>query len=135
MSDQPAPLAAWHAVVESKDAALLQELLDDDVEFRSPAVFTPQRGRALTTAYLTAALGVLAPTLHYVKQWYDESSAVLEFEADVDGTFVHGVDMLRWNAAGKLTGITVMMRPLRGLQQVMPRMAELLAAGAPAPSD
>jgi hypothetical protein len=127
MSDLPRALRAWHAVVEAKDAALLDELLADDVVFRSPAVFRPQEGKALTTAYLSAAIAVLGPTLRYVHEWFDESSAVLEFEADVDGMYVHGVDMLRWNDDGRITGFTVMVRPLRGLQQVMTRMAERLA--------
>ncbi len=127
MSDRPAPLQAWHAVVAGKDPALLDGLLADEVVFRSPAVFASQQGKALTAAYLSAALAVLGPTLRYVDEWYAESSAVLEFEADVDGLFVHGVDMLRWNDAGLLTGFTVMVRPLRGLQQLITRMGELLA--------
>jgi hypothetical protein len=130
MAEPPAPLTAWHAVVAAQNPALLDALLDENVEFRSPAVFTPQRGKALTTAYLTAALELLGPTLRYVHQWHDTGSAVLEFEAEVGGRLVHGVDMLRWNDAGLLTGVTVMMRPLSALQQVVPRMAELLAAGS-----
>jgi len=39
MPDQPAALRRWHAVVKSKDPALLDELLADEVAFRSPAVF------------------------------------------------------------------------------------------------
>ena len=130
MSDEPAALRGWHAVVESRDPALLADLLADEVEFRSPAVFTPQRGKALTTGYLTAALVVLGPTLRYVGQWHDDSSAVLEFEADLDGVYVQGVDMLRWNSDGKLTGFTVMVRPMRGLQKLIELMSQQLTSGA-----
>jgi SnoaL-like domain len=128
MPELPAPLRAWHAVVEAGDPALLDDLLADDVEFRSPAVFAPQKGRALTTLYLTGALVVLGPTLRYVGEWHDEHSAVLEFEADLDGTYVQGVDMLRWNAAGKLVTFTVMVRPLRGLEKLIELMAQQLQA-------
>jgi hypothetical protein len=128
MSDQPGPLLRWHAVVESKDPALLDDLLADEVVFRSPAVFTPQKGKALTTSYLSAALRVLGPTLRYVSQWHDHASAVLEFEADLDGVYVEGVDILRWNAQGKLVSFTVMVRPLRGLQKLVELMAVQLAA-------
>lgn len=128
MSDQPAALRAWHEIASTKDPAPLDALLADDVVFRSPAVFKPQEGKAITTAYLTAALTVLGPTLRYVGEWFDATSAVLEFEADLDGTLVHGVDMLRWDAAGRLTSFTVLVRPLRGLEALMPRMAEQLAA-------
>ena len=131
MSDEHPALRAWHSVVESKDVTLLDDLLADDVVFRSPAVFTPQQGKALTTSYLTAALLVLGPTFRYVQQWHDESSAVLEFEADLDGVFVHGVDMLRWNDEGKLTGVTVMVRPLQGLQKLITLMGQQLATGRP----
>src|ERR1700733_3713809 len=130
MSDEPAALRGWHAVVEARDPALLADLLADEVEFRSPAVFTPQRGKALTTGYLTAALVVLGPTLRYVGQWHDDSSAVLEFEADLDGVYVQGVDMLRWNSDGKLTGFTVMVRPMRGLQKLIELMSQQLTSGA-----
>jgi hypothetical protein len=61
-------LSRWHAVVESKNPALLDDLLADDVVFRSPAVFAPQEGKALTSSYLTAALKVLGPSSRYVSQ-------------------------------------------------------------------
>jgi hypothetical protein len=131
MSDQPPALRGWHSVVESNDAGLLDDLLADDVVFRSPAVFAPQEGKAVTTVYLNAALLVLGPTLRYINQWHDESSAVLEFEADLDGVFVHGIDMLRWNDDGKLIMFTVMVRPMRGLQQLITLMGQRLAAGQP----
>jgi hypothetical protein len=123
MSDQPAALRSWHAVVESRDLALLDDLLADEVVFWSPAVFKPQEGKVVTVAYLTAANAVLGPTLRYVHQWYDEGSAVLEFEADLHGTYVQGVDMLRWNDEGRLVSVTVLVRPLRGLQKLVELMA------------
>ena len=128
MADRPAALSAWHDVVSTKDAGRLDALLADDVVFRSPAIFRPQEGKALTTAYLTAALTVLGPTLRYIGEWFDDSSAVLEFEAELDQTIVHGVDMLQWNPDARLIRFTVMVRPMRGLQELMPRMAEQLAA-------
>ena len=131
MSEQPAALRAWHAVVESADPALLDDLLADDAVFRSPVVFTPQQGKAVTTHYLASAIVVLGPTLRYVAQWHDQASAVLEFEADLDGTYVQGVDMLRWNNEGKLVSVTVMVRPLRGLHKLAELMARQLAVGSP----
>jgi hypothetical protein len=99
------------------------------VVFQSPAVFAPQDGKALTTVYLSAALRVLGPTLRYVSQWHDHASAVLEFEADLDGVHVQGVDILRWDAQGKLVSFTVMVRPLRGLQKLIELIGAQLAAG------
>jgi SnoaL-like domain len=126
MPDQPAALRSWHAVVQSRDPALLDGLLADDVVFRSPAVFTPQEGRQRTMLYLTGALVVLGPTLRYTSEWHDETSAVLEFEADLDGVYVQGVDLLRWNAEDKLVSFTVMVRPMRALQKLIELMSRQL---------
>ena len=119
----PAAVAAWHRVVDSHDPALLDGLLAEGCVFRSPAVHTPQEGKALTTAYLSAAMVVLGPTLTYRHEWYDETSAVLEFTAEVGGLSVHGVDMLRWESDGRLVEFTVMVRPFKGLTALMEQMA------------
>jgi hypothetical protein len=128
MTDRPAALRTWHEIVAAQDPALLNDLLADEVEFRSPAVFAPQQGKALTILYLSGALVVLGPSLRYVSEWYDDTSAVLEFEASLDGVYVQGVDILRWNADGKLVSFTVMVRPLRGLEKLVELMARQLAA-------
>jgi hypothetical protein len=126
MSEQPQAVKAWHAVVESGDPALLDGLLADDVVFRSPAVFAPQEGKDVTALYLRGAMAVLGPSLRYVGEWYGPSSAVLEFEAELDGLYVHGVDMLRWNDDDRLVGFTVMVRPMRGLTKLVELMQRQL---------
>ena len=119
----PETVAAWHRVVEAKDPALLDALLAEDCVFRSPAVHGDQAGKELTTAYLSAAVVVLGPTLVYKRQWYAERNAVLEFEAELDGLSVHGIDMLEWNDEGRLVEFTVMVRPIRGLEKLIEKMA------------
>ena len=124
MPNQPPAVAAWHRVVSSHDPAQLDDLLAGDVVFRSPAVFKPQEGKLVARHYLASAMRVLGPTLRYVSEWYAADSAVLEFEADLDGTYVQGVDMMRWNAQDKkLTSFTVIVRPLRGLEKLIELMA------------
>ena len=120
--DRPETLTRWHQVVAAKDPTLLDALLADDAVFRSPAVHTPQEGKELTTSYLRAAVVVLGPTLTYQHEWYDDASAVLEFTAELDGLSVHGIDMFRWDAAGRITEFTVMVRPFKGLQKLMELM-------------
>jgi hypothetical protein len=70
---------------------------------------------------------VLGPSLRYVSEWYDDHSAVLEFEAELDGVYLQGVDLLRWNSDGRLISFTVMVRPMRGLQKLIELMAAQLA--------
>lgn len=131
--EMPAPVAAWHAIAEARDPAGLADLLADDVVFRSPAVHSPQEGRALTTAYLSAAVVVLGPTLTYRREWYAEDSAVLEFEAVLDGLTVHGVDMLAWGDDDRLTEFTVMVRPVKGLHKLIELMAAQLSGDQQSP--
>lgn len=95
--------------------------------FHSPALFTAQQGRAKTTMYLSAAAKLFGDTdFRYVGQWFSERSAVLEFEATVDGVYVDGIDMIAWNDDDKITSFKVMIRPFKGLSVIMPKMAELL---------
>jgi len=118
----------WHAFLAGgHDPAALDALLADDVVFYSPAVFSPQEGRAKTAMYLNAAAKVFAGTdFRYVGEWSAERSAVLEFAATIDGIYVNGVDMITWNDEGRIDSFKVMMRPFKGLQAIMPLMAERL---------
>jgi hypothetical protein len=129
----PAPVLAWHDLARTRDPAGLDALLAEDCVFRSPAVHTPQEGKAVTTAYLRAAMVVLGPTLRYLDEWWsdgaDGGSAVLEFECEVGGRTVHGVDMMRWGADGRLTSFTVMVRPVKGLEAVIAAMGAELMKG------
>jgi hypothetical protein len=123
-------LAEWHRVVRERDAGALEALLDADAVFVSPVVFAPQVGRAKALMYLRAALRLLNnESFRYVGEWVGAESAVLEFEATLDGVVVNGVDMIWWNEAGLITRFKVMVRPLRGMEVLRAAMAALLAAG------
>lgn len=124
----PPVVERWLQVIEDGQTAQLDDMLAEDAVFYSPAVFTPQRGRATVLAYLHAAEQMFSATnFHYVQKWYGENSAVLHFAADVDGLSLEGIDMIQWNDAGKINSIKVMIRPFKALQGVIAKMAELLA--------
>ena len=123
----PAAVQTWHEVVSTHDRDLLQSLLTDDVVFRSPVVHTPQAGRALTTAYLEAAMTVLGPNLQYHRQWFGVDSAVLEFTTVVDDIEVHGVDILTWGDDDRLVDFTVIVRPHKAHTVLIERMGAELA--------
>jgi hypothetical protein len=128
----PAPVRTWHEIVRTRDRELLQSLLTDDVVFRSPVVHQPQAGRALTTAYLEAALVVLGPNLQYHREWYGVDSAVLEFTTVVDDIEMHGVDIMTWDADDRLVDFTVMVRPQKALTILIEHMGAELARSASA---
>jgi hypothetical protein len=124
----PPVIARWIDIIENGRTSELESLLAADAVFYSPAVFSPQEGRDTTLAYLTAAAKVFGDTdFHYVEKWYGERSAILEFAATIDGKYVNGIDMIHWNDAEQIVSVKVMVRPLKGLQALMPKMAELLA--------
>jgi len=130
----PKALAAWHALVQSGDPTKLHSLLAEEAVFESPVVYTPQRGKVITTRYLTAALKVLGADFRYIEQWVNPRSAVLEFVATVDGIAVNGVDIIGWDAEDRIGRFKVMVRPLKGMEALRTRMAaELGVAAATAP--
>jgi ketosteroid isomerase-like protein len=117
----------WHEVVERRDLAALDALLADDVVFLSPVVHRPQAGRAITRSYLAAAMQVLNnDSFDYLNEWVGADSAVLEFACTVDGIEINGIDMIHWNADGKITRFKVMVRPLKAIQKLHERMARML---------
>lgn len=132
-SDLDALVARWHAYVASHDHQLLWDWLHPDAVFESPVVHTPQRGRDITFRYLTSADTVLGgPGFAYVGEWRGHDSVVLEFTNVVEGLSVNGVDMIRFDADGRIVHFKVMVRPLKAinlLHRLMGEQLQKLAAG------
>jgi len=85
-------------MVRAHDPSDLATLLAEDAIFYSPIVPSPQRGRELATLYLTAAFQVFFnPTFRYVREIVGPSDAMLEFETEIDGIVVNGVDLIKWS--------------------------------------
>ncbi len=125
-----AALETWHRLVRDQDPSGLVALLAEDAVFHSPVVHTPQRGRQLAAGYLGAAFKVFFnPTFRYVREIVGPSDAMLEFETELDGVVVNGVDLIKWNDAGQIVEFKVMLRPLKAIQVVHQRMAAMLRSG------
>lgn len=121
------PIAAWHRIVDTRSRDDLSRWLADDAVFHSPIVHTPQRGKALVMAYLSAALDVLGNQhFRYLREIVGPHDALLEFETEIDGIAVNGIDLIRWNDEGCAIDFKVMVRPLKGVQIVHQRMAAKL---------
>jgi hypothetical protein len=123
------PIAVWHRLVKERKPEGLNTLLDDDAVFVSPVVHTPQRGKQLATMYLAAAFQVFFnPTFRYVREIVGPSDAMLEFETEIDGVLVNGVDIIKWDEAGRIVEFKVMIRPLKAINVIHQRMAAMLQA-------
>jgi hypothetical protein len=125
------PIKTWHHIVKNRDVQGLDALLADGAVFHSPVVHTPQVGKPITKKYLAAAFHVLFnESFRYVRELQGDRDAVLEFEVTLDGIAVNGVDMIKWNDAGKITEFKVMLRPLKAVNLIHQKMAEILQAQA-----
>jgi hypothetical protein len=124
-------IARWHRYMDGELPGGLDELLADDVVFYSPVVFTPQRGKEITTRYLAAAARSLGGgeggTFRYTKEVLSGDTAVLEFETSVEGKYVNGVDIITSDGTGRIVEFRVMIRPLQAIQAVHEQMGRLLA--------
>lgn len=132
----------WHRHLRGELPGGLDAILAEDVVFLSPIVFTPQRGKTITKLYLNAAgatIGVgsersaaadpgetRATKFRYVKEVLSGHHAVLEFETELDGKYVNGIDMLTCDDAGLITEFKVMIRPLQAINLLHQQMAAML---------
>ena len=131
----------WHRAMKSKDAETWDELLGEDVVYYSPVVFTPQKGKKITMMYLMAATSVFGSAdvdsestrdaqteskFRYVNEIIGENSALLEFESAIDGTYINGADLLRWDEDDKLVEVKVMVRPLQAVNVLHQKMKSML---------
>lgn len=123
-------LERWHGVLANGSSAQdLAAIIREDAVFHSPVVYTPQRGRAMVVAYLAAAGQVLGnESFRYVRQLVDGNDALLEFETEVDGILVNGIDLIRFDEDGKIADFKVMVRPLKAVNKVWEVMAAQLQA-------
>ncbi|MFN0121322.1 MAG: nuclear transport factor 2 family protein [Blastocatellia bacterium] len=122
-----ASLARWHACVASQDMNALREILADDVIFRSPFLWKPKPGPDLAVMVLRAASRVFED-FAYHREMTDGTSWTLEFSAHIGEISLKGVDLIRFNEAGKIAEFEVMIRPAKGLQALAEAMAKQLMA-------
>ena len=112
------------AVEEGEDDAAVATLAED-VVFRSPAVYKPYEGKEQVEQLLRLVAAVFE-NFRYTNEWRDGRTTILCFEANVGDRELQGVDILEDNDEGKVAALTVLIRPLSGLQAVAAAMAERL---------
>ncbi len=116
-------LEVWHHILETQRLEDLNNLLADDAVFHSPVMHTPQAGKVLVSQYLSAAFHLFSQySFTYVREIVSGNEAVLEFEAEIDGLYVNGVDVITWNDEGKIIDFKVMLRPLKAILLVQKKM-------------
>ncbi|MCO5131798.1 MAG: PD-(D/E)XK nuclease family protein [Xanthobacteraceae bacterium] len=115
-------LADWHRFVATGDQALLASLLADNIVFRSPAVHAPIPGKPATLLVLTTVTQIFE-NFRYARQFTAGShDAGLEFAANVGKFELKGIDLIEFDADGKMVEFEVMIRPLKALQALAEAM-------------
>ncbi|MBC9250111.1 polyketide cyclase [Pseudomonas alcaligenes] len=128
-----AALQRWHQFIAAQDLRQLPELLHPEAVFRSPMAHTPYPGAPAVNLILNTVLQVFQDfAYHRELASADGLSVVLEFSARVGERELKGIDMIRFDEAGKIVEFEVMVRPMSGLQalgeEMGRRLAPLLAA-------
>ncbi|WHR57896.1 nuclear transport factor 2 family protein [Acinetobacter haemolyticus] len=121
-------LEKWHQMINTGDLANLNDLLAEDVVFRSPVAYKPYEGKQVVFFILTNVIQVFE-NFTYHREFYTEDGAnvVLEFSADVSGKSLKGIDMIRFNEQGKIIDFEVMIRPMSGLAALAEQMGARFA--------
>ena len=121
-------LKKWHEVIDGgSDPAALASIMREDAVFHSPVVHTPQEGRPIVVAYLSAAGKTLGnDSFTYLREVVDGDTAVLEFQTEMDGIHVNGIDMITFDEEGLIKDFKVMVRPLKAVNKVWEMMAAQL---------
>ena len=125
-------LHRWHSMVAANDMSEVALLCPPDAVFRSPVAFSPYQGAPLVAAFLQQAMQVF-DDFHYHRTFVaGECNVVLEFSATVGDRALKGIDMIRFDAQGRIEEFEVMVRPASGLQalgaEMARRMGPILAA-------
>ena len=122
-------ITRWHEMLETRDMSILNELLADDVVFRSPVAFHPYPGKQVVFFILTNVIQVFE-NFSYHREFLSEdgNNVVLEFSANVGDKKLKGIDMIQFNDEGQIIDFEVMIRPKSGLEALAIEMGQRIQA-------
>jgi len=122
-------ITRWHEMLETRDMSILNELLADDVVFRSPVAFHPYPGKQVVFFILSNVIQVFE-NFSYHREFLSEdgNNVVLEFSANVGDKKLKGIDMIQFNDEGQIIDFEVMIRPKSGLEALAIEMGQRIQA-------
>ena len=127
-----ASVQRWHEMLQTADMSILNELLAEDVVFRSPVAYQPYPGKQVVFFILTNVIQIFE-NFTYHREFYSEDglNVVLEFSANVGEKKLKGIDMIQFNEQGQIIDFEVMLRPKSGLEALAAQMGQRMAAFLP----
>jgi len=115
-------MRSFRQAVEARDLSALTALLADDVVFHSPVSYKPYRGRE-QVGWILATVSTVFEDFTYVGELETGLSSALRFTARIGDRTLEGVDLIERDERGAVVALTVMVRPLSGLQALAEAMA------------
>ena len=113
----------FRAAVEAGDIDAGLALFADDATLDSPVAFKPFAGIEQVSVVLRAVIETFED-FHYTDEFENsDGKHALIFSARVGDKSVQGLDLLTTDDSGKITNLTVMIRPLSGLVALAEAMA------------
>ena len=121
-------IAHWHEMLANRDMSILNELLADDIVFRSPVAFNPYPGKPVVLFILSNVIQIFE-NFTYHREFYTEDglNVVLEFSANIGDKKLKGIDMIRFNEDGQMVDFEVMIRPKSGIEALATLMGQRMA--------
>ena len=121
-------IARWHEMLANRDMSILNELLADDIVFRSPVAFNPYPGKPVVFFILSNVIQIFE-NFTYHREFYTEDglNVVLEFSANIGDKKLKGIDMIRFNEEGQMVDFEVMIRPKSGIEALATLMGQRMA--------
>lgn len=123
-------MQAFRDAIEARDLDAVMTLVSEDIEFRSPVVFSPYKGRDALRVILGAVLEVFSD-FRYTREYGapDSDDHALMFCARVGEREVEGTDFLHTGADGLIDEFVVMVRPMSGMHALAEAMRSRLGGG------
>ena len=116
-------LCEWHRFVETKNEDILRPLFAETTVFRSPFVHQPIPGRPASLLILTTVVQIFENFRYHRTFASGTHDAALEFSANIGELQLKGIDLVKFDAAGKIIEFEVMIRPFRALEALSTRMS------------
>jgi len=117
----------WRTLFHDSKHDAIEDMLAEDIVLHSPIMHTPQTGKKHVAGYIIGAHHIYNQyNFDYIRDWSKDREIVLEFEGEIDGIVVNGIDIIRWNKDGKIDDFKVMVRPASGVKALGQTMVELM---------
>ncbi len=117
----------FRQAVEAHDVDRMMAAFAEDAVLHSPITFQPFEGRAAIRQLMSIILSVTQGFRYTDELDAADGTKALVFRARVRDRDVEGLDLIRFNEAGLIRDLTVMVRPRSGLEALLAEVAPRLA--------